>query len=398
MDSLINGLLLKNRRAVIPGFGTFILHESGITFDRSIAYDDGLLAEYISEQQHTGFQEAHARIGAYAVSLNETLENNGSVVIEGIGNIEKATDGSIRLLPPEAIAEGKTGLTEKDVHAEADKSAAPDDTVFTLDESESIDHAGSMTTTELPETGKDLPEYPDDPFVIDQAQDTGAGAGEIAPGMGAMNSAPVLEAAETTPGMGDTETAPGTEAPQLHSPEEARVAAETKPAQVVQRKRIPLFVKRGAAVAALILIILLVIRILPGGIFPELAHSEDSTVIKTVPEGQDGGPGAGNATTEDKTLSGNNLQPEDSRPLQAAVPAKNNYHVIAGCFGNIQNAENYVTLLKQHGYNARLIGVRKNLHVVSFDSFSRKQEALLFMNKIRQEFEPEAWVLYYRNP
>lgn len=391
-----------NRRAVIPGFGSFTLGEYGITFDRSLANDDGLLARYISEQEHTGFQEAHASIGAYAVSLNETLENNGSVVIEGIGKIEKAADGSIRFLPSEGIAEGKTGLTEKDVSSEQGTSVAPDETVFTLDESESIDYTGSLTTTELPEAGKVLPEYPDDPFVIDQAQNAGTGARENDQEKGTVVTVPVTGTVEAVPITKAGETAPGKETSQIHNHEEARMVAEARPAQFVQKKKIPLYVKLAAAAAAIILLILFVSRILPGGLFPDLAHNKDDTSIQPVPEGQDGEPngvpGAGDAPVEDKTLSGNNLQHEDNRPLQADAQAKNNYYVIAGCFGNIQNAENYVTLLKQHGYNARLIGVRKNMHVVSFDSFSRKQDALLFMNKIRQEFEPDAWVLFYRNP
>jgi hypothetical protein len=277
------------------------------------------------------------------------------VLIEGIGRVEKVADGSIRFLPG--------------------TSPEPDEAAFVLDESGNIDHTGTEVSADMPEITTSASEILDESFVIDQTQDNGSGHKEIPAGTGTHQS---------------------------DSPEESRVIPAISHAQPVQRKKIPLPVKITALSAGAILIILLSIRILSTGPFSDLLHRQDSTCIQAGNEGPlgvlAGELTTGNVKVEDEPLPGIDKQPVDSHPLQTAGSVKNNYHVVAGCFADLQNAEKYVILLKQHGYNPRIIGVRKNLHVVSFDSFGKKQEALLFMEKTRKEFEPEAWVLYYRNP
>lgn len=51
---------------------------------------------------------------------------------------------------------------------------------------------------------------------------------------------------------------------------------------------------------------------------------------------------------------------------------ENQYHLIAGCFGNKENAENLVISLKVKGFNAQILDINKGLHRVSIGSFSDK--------------------------
>jgi hypothetical protein len=71
------------------------------------------------------------------------------------------------------------------------------------------------------------------------------------------------------------------------------------------------------------------------------------------------------------------------------------YYVVAGCFENIENAESHVKTLRSMGYDSRIFGMRDNLHAVCFNSHTRRAEALAEMYRIRQEYEPAAWILYY---
>lgn len=74
--------------------------------------------------------------------------------------------------------------------------------------------------------------------------------------------------------------------------------------------------------------------------------------------------------------------------------AKNNYHVIAGAFRYPQNAIKKVDQLKFKGYDARILGINKwNLSVVSFGSFSTREEAIENLNEIRVDVEKDVWLL-----
>ena len=85
----------------------------------------------------------------------------------------------------------------------------------------------------------------------------------------------------------------------------------------------------------------------------------------------------------------------EAEVIEQPTPSGKRYYIIAGCFEYLENANNYVTSLKDKGFNSELIGMRNNLHIVSFDVFDTKQAALEEMARIREQTEPKAWVLYY---
>lgn len=74
---------------------------------------------------------------------------------------------------------------------------------------------------------------------------------------------------------------------------------------------------------------------------------------------------------------------------------KKNFHVIAGAFRFPQNAVRKVDNLKIKGYDdARILGVNKwNLSVVTFGSYSTREEAIEDLMKIRINVEKDVWLL-----
>ena len=73
---------------------------------------------------------------------------------------------------------------------------------------------------------------------------------------------------------------------------------------------------------------------------------------------------------------------------------KNNFHVIAGAFRVPGNAERKVNQLKSDGYDARILGVNKwNLNVVSFGSFSTREDAYESLLKYKNNVDQDAWLL-----
>ena len=74
--------------------------------------------------------------------------------------------------------------------------------------------------------------------------------------------------------------------------------------------------------------------------------------------------------------------------------SKKNFHVIAGAFRFPENADRKVNQLLQEGYDARILGVNKwKLTVVSYGSYSSRNEALENLSQIRKNVAKDSWLL-----
>lgn len=74
--------------------------------------------------------------------------------------------------------------------------------------------------------------------------------------------------------------------------------------------------------------------------------------------------------------------------------SKKSFHVIAGAFRFPENAKRKVNQLVQEGYDSQILGVNKwNLTVVSYGSFSSRDEALESLSQIRENVAKDSWLL-----
>ena len=70
------------------------------------------------------------------------------------------------------------------------------------------------------------------------------------------------------------------------------------------------------------------------------------------------------------------------------------FHIIAGAFSKSSNADKKVNQLKEKGYNAHIVGVNKwKLTQVAFNSFATREEAQVFLRKIKNTEAKDAWML-----
>jgi len=69
------------------------------------------------------------------------------------------------------------------------------------------------------------------------------------------------------------------------------------------------------------------------------------------------------------------------------------YHIIGGCFSEKKNAKKMVRKLKKEGFNAFIIGKRKGLWAVSYNSFITRKEAVNALASA-QDNNSKAWVLH----
>lgn len=73
---------------------------------------------------------------------------------------------------------------------------------------------------------------------------------------------------------------------------------------------------------------------------------------------------------------------------------KRPYHIVAGAFREVENAEKSVSQLQQKGYTARIL--RENsygLHEVIYNSYATKREAINELHKIVRTQNENAWLL-----
>ncbi|WP_196887066.1 SPOR domain-containing protein [Aureivirga sp. CE67] len=71
-----------------------------------------------------------------------------------------------------------------------------------------------------------------------------------------------------------------------------------------------------------------------------------------------------------------------------------NYHIVAGSFRQMKNADKKINELSKKGFSAKVIGKNKwDLIQVAFASFKTKEEALTTLNKIKKEGYKDAWLL-----
>ena len=70
------------------------------------------------------------------------------------------------------------------------------------------------------------------------------------------------------------------------------------------------------------------------------------------------------------------------------------YHIVGGCFSSKVNAKKMVRRLKKEGFEANIVGKRKGLWTVSYNSFATRKEAVQFLTEAKGHND-KAWVLNY---
>jgi cell division septation protein DedD len=73
------------------------------------------------------------------------------------------------------------------------------------------------------------------------------------------------------------------------------------------------------------------------------------------------------------------------------ITKEHTYYIIAGVFSEQKNANKMLNKLNRWNYNAEIVE-EGNLLRVSYDSFINREDAVLALNKIKQE-NSEAWLL-----
>ncbi len=80
--------------------------------------------------------------------------------------------------------------------------------------------------------------------------------------------------------------------------------------------------------------------------------------------------------------------------LNVTKATEHSFHIIAGAFQEVKNAENKLTELQELGYDAKILGKNAfGLTQVTFKSFSSKEEARKELEQIQETVSQDAWLL-----
>ena len=80
--------------------------------------------------------------------------------------------------------------------------------------------------------------------------------------------------------------------------------------------------------------------------------------------------------------------------LNVTKTKDNNFHIIAGAFQEIENAENKLAELQELGYDAKILGKNDfGLTQVTFNSYNSREEARKELELIQETVNEDAWLL-----
>ena len=114
-EKYISGLLEIHDCVIIPDFGGFVLNEMParfggrpnellppgkiISFNRNLNVNDGLMANYISQQENISYAEAFSQIKDSVDNWKKALYENEKVLLEGIGSLMQNEDQKLVFTP-----------------------------------------------------------------------------------------------------------------------------------------------------------------------------------------------------------------------------------------------------------------------------------------------------------
>ncbi len=384
MEKHILNLLNHNLRVIIPDFGAFIIRQKEpviIVFNEFLKYNDGLLIDYIAKTEQLEKEIARQKVVDYAENILKTLNAGKEFKIAGIGILRKTESEKIEFIqagtdtPKRATKKPDEKTEEKlpeiipsvdltNINNEPAEKASDNKLSEKLkQENESI-RASEHSVTEKKETPVNAIKKPAEKVVTE--------------------------------------------------PPKKVVEKPVQKATIQQTQYKPAKKKKNGQQVIWIILIILVVGLINGWfIFNKDIRNYIKSWRSSVNTSDTLGQMVTNDTSAQSTVTDNNFakeeaddesyikEPAPTKVTTAELPEKESvahgkkYYIVAGCFRDENNANAKVKELIQKGYKAEKFGTIGNLHAVSYNSFTDKDEALRALARIRKEIEPEAWMVYY---
>lgn len=471
MEKYLISLLDLNNRVIVPELGAFIIRQNDskeLVFNDLLSFDDGVLTDYIMQEDKLSKSEAKNRIRQFTETVQKSLEAGEIYNLKKLGILKMGDNNRIEFSTSDSIPGTdeipvKETKTETDEHVdgseepEIEEPAEPTEVIIQtepkieepeIDEEPELDSKmdpgengiidsesrgevdgfeleDSDTEVEIDASQEDTPLKPDGeepPFQIeeedeDKIEEVEMEVEEIEDDDKPEDSKSeeeleVRDEPEDSKSEAELEVTDETEKQVVkiepeetieeavadHEPKYSSVKTQTDSSSYntysqPSKKKIWPWIVGSAA---------LVIILLAAGwfLFPEKAEqllgrqvTESIDQDPSLLDGIEGSDEDNEVMSDETDILGVDQTGTDQTNVGQAEGKK--YYVVAGCFSELKNAQNYMQSLLDQGYDASIFGTHKNLHAVCFNSHSSKQDAVNELNRIRSGFDLKAWILYY---
>jgi cell division septation protein DedD len=435
MDKYLVEILKETNTIIIPGIGALTMTDrsSGeVMFMSFLKHDDGAFAKFIAEKEGLGIDEAKDKVASYVREIEAKLSAGESYDMPTFGSFRKDNAGDMMFEQNKGGVDGSTSVEVPAQMDEADLAVHEEEASIEPELQAAVPESASEETI-IEETS--MQETVVEPEELIVETETGADEAAII---------------EETP-MQETVVEPELEQQIKESPIE--VANREKPVYTeeeqwnddldlppvnatVERPKKPILEKAKADKkrrSPMLLILIIAAVIVLGGATTVVLYGEnlglfmakeevkeqveeeldedkidewydaDETEDNEEADGdeEDSKDEESSVVTEDKpVVVEKKTVVAEKKPVQvevkkvSAVPSATNgaYHIVAGAFGDVSNAERLVTKLKGLGYSAQVLAQLNGLHVVSAGSYPSQQEAERALKENAANL-PKAWVL-----
>jgi cell division septation protein DedD len=370
LSKYIKNLLDIHSRVIVPDLGAFMLKGDAsktIYFNEFLRFNDGLLVDYIGEQEQIDKIEAAKKVKLFVDNVNKQLSGNKSVALEGIGILYLDINEKIQLKTSDDAP------AQPVKQPESETEASPREILFELENTE-------------PEP----------------AQKTSTPPPPVAP---APKSKPETQA------QGVKEAKSGTIQPAASAAKEEKKqpapkeeVIEVAPTNTWRMILVGIF---GALVIAAIVYFAFFRSgkkehninqniTIGTDVKKDSMESAKDTSIKATQKTVAKKPGA-KVPAESKKKETTKPQPAakvtESKPKPAVPATGKKFYIIAGTFSVEANADRMVKKLKDEGYTSgKIRNNARNVFYVSYASFGDRQAAQEEMKKLKSSGKTDAWL------
>lgn len=348
IDFYISDLLYQYDCVVVPDFGGFVANFSAakiqeaqhkflppsksLSFNKNLRVNDGLLANHIAGRKSISYQEALNLIKDFVQTSEEGLNSGNKVVIEKVGTLYTDSEKNICFSPDSSV-----NYLQDSFGLESFKKSPINKKTIEREIREGIKNLPAL---EVGKTKKSI---------------SWKAAAAIFLGLLGGSWLTFNYQSNSNPYVSYSNLSFFSTVPSKYTPVAKEIIEENENVEGNY------WVERNDSFSELVLV-------------KKLAE-ENSIIVSKIEDSH-------KATAMDNTMV------EDKTASKRLI-----YHVVGGCFSVYKNAESLYTELNKKGFNARMIGKHNNLHAVSYSSFSTRQEALAFLSKIKNDENPNAWLL-----
>ncbi len=441
MEKYLISLLDLNKRIIIPDLGAFIVRQNEnkeLVFNDLLSFNDGMLTDYIIQSDKLSKSEAQNRIKQFVDKVIQTLNEGKAFKLDKLGTLNMNDSNRIEFsmsdstpdieksVAKETLSENAEELVEKETTVEKPDT---DTAIDSQKEEPSVPAEDETTTPPADEISDTVSSGDEEGFVLtDDDADVDIDATQEVTPLKPDSEEPPFQIDDENEPEKETIVAEVPEKPEKPEEPEKTVVAEVpeEPEEPVVKEpeKTPEYKvvssetdsspfsaysqtrqSKKKAWPWIVSTIALIVLLLAAGwfLFPEKA---DKLLGKKISESIDQFPVPADEETYDKTediiaepVSTQEEQQvevtEIKDPTPATQPASKKYYVVAGCFAELKNAQNYMHRLQDQGHSASVFGKHKNLHAVCFNSHADKQHAVEELYRIRNSFDSNAWILYY---